>query len=158
MNPLYQQIGAAWSALSPAPASLSAGLPQVQAYKVTLTNQPISWQAVKLVARRSSTGDWGRVEARSEQTPNLPPSTATDAAILAAKNAVSMADTDMVDPTNATDWTAFQNGLTTLQTSGDISSATVTAINALTSVDTYPLAGVTVRDIWLALGQPAGLT
>lgn len=97
----HQLIGTAWGKISPAPASLSAGLAGVQAYVVPLTNQPVSWQAVKRIARTSSTGDWGRVIARSQQTPNLPPSTSTDSAILAAKNAVSMLDSDTVDPTNA---------------------------------------------------------
>ncbi|MBW4089882.1 MAG: hypothetical protein HIU82_02065 [Proteobacteria bacterium] len=141
------QIGTAWSEISPTPASLNAGLAQVQAYVVTLTNQPVSWHSVKLIARTSTTGDWGRVLARSDQTPALPPTTSVDAAILAAKNAVSMQDTDMVDPTNTTHWDAFQAGLSTLEASGDLSSATVAAINALTSVTTTPLAGVQLYDL-----------
>ena len=152
-NPLYPQIGTAWSAISPAPASLSAGLAQVRAYQVTLTNQIVALSAAKRIARMAATGDWGRVMARSDQVPNLPPTTATDAAILAAKNVTSMPDTDQIDPTNAGEWATFQNGLSALQAIGDLSAATVTAIGALTSLVTYPLAGVQLYDLQYAQAE-----
>ena len=122
----------------------------MQSYQLTLTNQPVSWSSIKRVARTASTGDWARVLARSEQTPNLPPATSTDAAILAAKNAVSSLDTDLIDPTNTAEWSALQNGLSALQAEGDMAASTVAAINALPTVVTTPLANVQLYDLQYA--------
>ena len=141
----------------PAYAGLTdaAALVLVEALTITLTNQPIPWPTVETIARTSATGDWSRIVARSRQVPTLPPATATDAAILAAINATESQNTDVLDPTNAPVWAAWQAGFAALEATGDLAATTVAAITALTTqtVLTYP--GVTQNDIWVARGQPA---
>lgn len=128
----HAQLKAAYIALG-SPADLGAAATTLNAQTVTLSNQPFAWSSGKAIARRAATGDWSRIVARSRQVPALPPATALDAAILAAINAVEAEDGDVIDPTNAAEWGAFQGGISALATEGDISSATIAAITALTS-------------------------
>jgi len=130
----YAQLAAAYNALSPVPASLSDACAALNAQTTTLTNQPITWLATKKIARIASTGDWSRIVARSRQVPALPPVTATDVAILAAINAEQSEDADILDPTNTAQWDAFQAGISALEASGDLTSATAAAIVALATV------------------------
>jgi hypothetical protein len=109
-----------------------AGL--LNAQTVVLSEQPFPWGQALLLARTAATGDWARIVARSRQTPALPPATPTDAAILAAINATESQPGDVIDPTDAATWAAFQAGLAALEASGDLSSATIAAIGALTTV------------------------
>lgn len=151
----YADLKTAITALSPMPSGFQAIANAINGQTTTLTNQPVKWADAKRLARTASTGDWSRIVARSRQVPAVPPATATDSAILAAINAVESADADVIDPTNSAEWTAFQNGLSALQAAGDLASATVSAIQALTSV-TGPkwVPAVTPGDVQTAEAQP----
>ena len=113
---------------------------------------PVSWQQVRVVAQESPNMSWARITVRAEQTPALPPVTPLDAAILVARNAVSMADSQSVDPAKSAQWTAFQNGLTALQAQGDLTAADVAAIVALASQAIAPAADIDCPEL-LAIDQ-----
>jgi hypothetical protein len=151
----YAALKAALAALSPVPPDIPSQVAAINAQTITLTNQPFAWSVAKALARTATTGDWSRIVARARQTPTLPPATATDAAILMAINAVEAEDADVMDPTNAERWATLQAGLAALQAIGDISAATVAAINALTTV-TQPawVPAVTAGDVQTAEAQP----
>lgn len=149
----YAQVKAADVKL--AISDLTAATAALNAQIMTATNQTFTWLQAKTVAQTSITGDWSRIVARSRQTPTIPPVTGTDVAILAAINATEMSDTQVIDPTIAAGWSAVQSGLSALQTIGDLSSASVSAINALTTV-TSPVwsPALTAGDVQTARAQP----
>ncbi|WP_428485934.1 hypothetical protein [Rhodopila sp.] len=158
----YAALKTAVAALSPVPATLDLVVAAINAQSTTLTSQTFPWSAAKLIARQASTGDWSRIVARARGTPALPPASTADQAILAAINAVESLDSDIIDPTNAPTWAAFQAGLAALGPSGpggigsgDISAATIAAITALTTV-TGPawVPAVTAGQVQTAEAQP----
>jgi hypothetical protein len=151
----FNQLKAAIAALSPVPDGVSAIAAAINAQTVTATGAPFQWLAAKVLARTAPTGDWARIVARSRQTPTLPPVTPTDAAILAAINATESGDTDLIDPGSTATWAAFQGGISALEASGDLASATASAILALAD-PTLPAwqPPVTEGDIQTAMAQP----
>jgi hypothetical protein len=154
MSWTYAQLQAADAALVPTQSDPAQAAIVLNAQTIILNNQPVAWPAAKRIARTSSTGDWARIVARARQIPTLPPMTATDAAILAAINAIESEDTDIIDPANTAEWTAFQTGLNALQATGDISVATISAISALTtSIVPAWIPAVTAGDVQTARGQ-----
>ena len=149
----YQALAAAYNAITPAPADHAAAAVAINAPTVTTTGQPFLWSQATFIARTSVTGDWGRIVARSRQTPALPPVTAIDFAILAAINAVEGVGTDVIHPVDPA-WAAMQAGFAALLATGDISAATVAAIEALTiSVSPAWEPPVTADDIASALAS-----
>lgn len=127
----YAELKVADAALGVADAAAAAAA--LNAQTDTLTNQVVRWVDAKRVARLAATGDWSRIVARARQTPALPPTTAIDAAILAAINAVESMEADLIDPSDTAGWSAWVGGISTLKAAGDLSQASVDAIMALTT-------------------------
>jgi hypothetical protein len=130
----YDGLRAKWGTL-PTPANgtgVSANLIALASATVTLANQPIPWPAAKAVARRSATGDWGKIVLRSRMTPTGGPG---DAAILVAINAVESEDSDVLRVSDPDAWAVFVGGLQILENAGDLSAQSVAEITALAKVD-----------------------
>lgn len=149
----YAKLKAADAALGIAdPGAAAAAL---AAQTVTLTGQPFPWSAAVVVAQESVNFSWSRIQARSKQTATLPPSTATDYAILAALSAISTPLDRVIDPSNTVAWQTLLGGMQALVGIGDMIAADVTAIEALGTqvVPTWQPAP-TAGDLQTARAQP----
>ena len=100
---------------------------------ITLTGQSFPWSAAVTIAQESANFSWARIQQRARQTATLPPATATDFAVLMAMNAVATDHAKLIDPAG---WAVIQSGMQALVAVGDMTSADISAINALTTVST----------------------
>ena len=152
----YAALKGALATLSPAPAQgdFAGAATALNAQTKTAAGQAFTVHAAKLVAQTSGNMSWARILQRAEATAAIPPATAADGAILAARTIASMDDAQMVDPSSA-GYSAWQAGLSALQAVGDLTAADVAAINALASV-TAPAWNppVTAGDVQTAEAQP----
>ena len=99
--------------------------------------QDISTQAAFDILVASATGDWAKVVLRSRGTPSgASPPSATDNAISAAIEAVSLLQSGeaTIGTSSAGVMSLLSSWLSDLAGVGDVSTASVTAIEALTSV------------------------
>jgi hypothetical protein len=126
------QLSAAYATL-PAGTSDEAAASSLAAQTTTLEGQLFTVHQAKLVALSSENGSWARVVLRARGTATIPPASATDFAVIAAITITETAETQVVDPTVASDWGAWQAGLSALSAVGDLTAADVAAINALAS-------------------------
>lgn len=137
MSWTHAQVAAAFNALSPAPASLAAGVVILNTQTTTLTGQNISAQAAFDILETSATGDWAKIVLRSRGTlsGSSPPS-ATDNAVSAAIEATALLQSSeaTIETSNAGVATLLGSWLAALVASGDVSSASEAAILALASV------------------------
>ncbi|HTJ88882.1 MAG TPA: hypothetical protein VL356_01700 [Acidocella sp.] len=152
----YATVKAADAALSPAVADPGAAAAALNA-QTTTQAVPVSIATLHGILMLASTSDWDRITVRSAAaySSGWPANPATtDAAIAAAKLAVSLAGSK-VDSVSVADWPGFLAPLQVLQTAGDVSAASYTAIAALGSVTaaTWQPA-LTAGDIQTARAQP----
>lgn len=115
---------------------------------------PFTWGAAVVAMQKSANFSWPRIIARSKQSPTLPPASGLDYAILAAINAVSTPMDRIIDSMDTVGWATVQGGMQALQGVGDMTAADVAAIVALVSQTLPAWPGITIRDVWIALGQP----
>ena len=152
----YAALKGAIAALSPPPAlgDYAGAAAVLNAQTATLTGQAFTVHAAKIVAQTSTNMSWARILQRAQATAAIPPATATDAAILAARTVASMDDAQVVDPSSA-GYAAWQAGLNALQGVGDLTTADVAAINALATVAAPAWSPpVTAGDVQTAEAQP----
>lgn len=98
------------------------------------------------IAQVSANFSWPRIEARAGMAVTLPPVTAGDMAVLAAKNAVATDPNTMIDPNNAGAWAAFVGALGVLEAAGDLTTDEVAAMSALGTVQTTRAAQLGLHD------------
>ena len=150
----YAALRGALAALGTLP-DVAATVAALNAQTVTVDGQAFTLHPAKIVALTSANFSWAKIAQRAQQTAAIPPVTATDGAILAARTITSMSDTQTIDPSVPGSWAAWLGGLAALQAVGDLSAADVAAINALPTV-TGPawVPAVTAGDVQTAEAQP----
>lgn len=131
----YDALVAKWATLT---GTTAQKLAAINAATVTTAtpNQPFPLSAAANVAKTSPNFSWARITQRAQAVAALPPATATDGAILAARTVVATDPGQMIDPGLPAAWGAWQAGIGALEAVGDLSAADVAAITALTTVTT----------------------
>ncbi len=154
----YAEIAAAYRALSPVPASLAAAAATLNAQTVPAVLD-VTTAAIDSVI--VPTGEAYAITALGAKAlSGASPPTSGDQVIIAAWNVNRMlTQLQTIATSNPAVLTPVQNALSGLQSAGVLSSASAAAILALINV-TVPKwqPALTTRDIWLAIGQPAGVT
>ncbi len=109
--------------------------------------RPFKWGEARGIAQAH--GCWPFIVLRSRKTPNLPPASMEDGAILAAINAVGTEREQVIEASDPNVWAAFSGGIQAFLAVGDLTQAAADAILALGMYQ--PPAPPPAPPRWLAL-------